>query len=271
LGRLSGDWWRANPPCLTRRVAPLSAFLLSPQQPDITSSWPITICAVCGCSFLILRSPAASCFFASHSFVVEAAEPTPSTLGRSCPRSVLLTLRSQEHDLNPPHLHYPPDCCGDAATAPSSLQSFVPPPPQLPTPTMRSSQLLAAVVALSSLSSAAWPDVFGDVQGLGSVQDIVYRRQDSEPHHPISSKTMSNSAIQTRNLRSLPPRNRRRPMLQSRQAIHLTATSRQRPVATMARRTRARAATAKGPPRPAAKEHPHPPTSATTSRLEVLP
>jgi hypothetical protein len=43
---------------------------------------------------------------------------------------------------------------------------------------MRPSQLLAAVVALSSVS-AAWPDVFENVNALGEVKNALYGRQDN--------------------------------------------------------------------------------------------
>ncbi|KAF2687011.1 hypothetical protein K458DRAFT_184440 [Lentithecium fluviatile CBS 122367] len=43
---------------------------------------------------------------------------------------------------------------------------------------MRPSQLLAAVVALSSVT-AAWPDVFGNAPALGDINNIIYGRQDN--------------------------------------------------------------------------------------------
>jgi hypothetical protein len=45
---------------------------------------------------------------------------------------------------------------------------------------MRPSQLLAAVVALSSVS-AAFPDIFENVNALGDVKNVIYGRQDSMP------------------------------------------------------------------------------------------
>lgn len=59
---------------------------------------------------------------------------------------------------------------------------------------MRPSQLLAAVVALSSVS-AAWPDVFGDVHALGSVENLIYGRQDnSESADPSSTQSRTTDA-----------------------------------------------------------------------------
>jgi hypothetical protein len=89
-------------------------------------------------------------------------------------------------------LHYRPDY-GDDTRHPDSSLALVPAfrssSPHLPAPVMRPSQLLAAVVALSSVS-AAWPDVFGDVHALGSVENLIYGRQDSEPSPPALAETM---------------------------------------------------------------------------------
>jgi hypothetical protein len=46
---------------------------------------------------------------------------------------------------------------------------------------MRPAQLLAAVVALSSVS-AAWPDVFDKGNALAQVNNVLYGRQDSMFH-----------------------------------------------------------------------------------------
>lgn len=54
---------------------------------------------------------------------------------------------------------------------------------------MRPSQLLAAVVAVSSVS-ASWNDVFGDVHALAGVDNMLYRRQDkSDSAKPSDPKT----------------------------------------------------------------------------------
>lgn len=53
---------------------------------------------------------------------------------------------------------------------------------------MRPSQLLATVVALSSVS-AAWPDIFGDVHALGSVENVIYGRQDNPQSSDRESKS----------------------------------------------------------------------------------
>ncbi|ORY14271.1 hypothetical protein BCR34DRAFT_560562 [Clohesyomyces aquaticus] len=62
---------------------------------------------------------------------------------------------------------------------------------------MRPSQLLAAVVALSSLS-AAWPDVFDGVNALADVRHALYGRQDnSESSKPTATGNAKSTADST--------------------------------------------------------------------------